>query len=280
MFLRNDFGQVPLGTYDLSNSFGYFGMVTVSNYDDNMQPTSDPSVTNWFGHLYASPYNIERLELPIADASQWSMWTPSYYHSEDPYNNTHNTDYWPTSLINFSLGMHLEYNWMHGYHLPTGFGGLNITYATYPLQVINNVPGGVKVRIDFCADNTAVIFNYYADDTRSQYYSFSYSGGRAALTQPSSTNIYTWLTESGRYQEPKAEWGVRDNHSWTNASQKGMLNAALEAFAAQTAAVSFAIGSSVQPWLDTYMGRPGDHVDVTLLNQVSYSVRYVILSFY
>jgi len=245
-----------------------------------MQPTSDPTITNWFGHLYASPFNYERLVLPVSDNTQWTMWNPTYYHDVDQWHNTHITDYWPTSLTNFSLWMQLQYDWIHGTHLPNGFGGYNFTYAAYPIQVINRVPGGARIRTDFCANNTTVIFNYDADNTHQQRYYFNASGGSAILAQPTLTNTYTWLTESGGWTEPKWISPYSDHHSWNTNAQLGMVNAALQASAGQTAAVTVAIGGAVQPWLDCYNGGGGNNSENTLLNQVSYSISYVILSFY
>lgn len=88
VFIRCDFGKFappadgsPYIAYN--SNMTEIGSCYVRNYDDNMNVITNSAVTNWFGHFYASPVNVERIRVPLED-SRWQNYTydsVSYNHA-------------------------------------------------------------------------------------------------------------------------------------------------------------------------------------------------------
>jgi len=287
--LRHDFGQVPVGAYRVYNSSGrVLGDVTVTNYDDYMNPTNDPSITNWFGHLAdASSFYLTQLALPVESTNEWSLYTAEYYHYKDKWSNTRIFDAWPQSLKNFNLGMKLWYEYNSAYHLPDAHGGYNFTYFAFPFALSNSIGSNVQIRVHFRADNTRLVVDHKVEGLRAkkhgQYFRINESGGSVRFFQSTGSGVVTnsagWLTTTGCWREDTSRY--IEHYSWETNIYTGCLSADLQPTASQTSTVAVAFGGAVQPWQDCWMGGVvWDEVDVWTEATISYSLRNAILSFY
>jgi hypothetical protein len=156
-FIRCDFGQQPCGTYTIKKGTEILGTVTVSNYDENMNPVNDPAVTNWFGHFYAPPV-VQRWTLPLIDPAwgqslcDYTAFTPGAGPGDWAYENQvvrYQTYWspWPFYLTNYSIWINAQYIASSYRQMPDNFG-LNPYYvmAGYPISVSNATGRAISIR--------------------------------------------------------------------------------------------------------------------------------------
>jgi len=290
VFIRYDFGELPPGNYSLTNASYNFGTVAVSNYDENMNPTNDPSQTNWFGHLFASPYLYTRLDLPKDDPAQWTRWTLAYNHSNSDYlQYTTIEDCWPTSPANFTLGMRLNYKWKYGKKLPTGLDGYNWTCLAYQTRIVNAMPRTVKVRLSFFLPQNRLIYNYDSGYCMYLHYRIGHgvpaipgSCGMAILDQPNLRRDVQWLGKCEEWEEPAKKYHVvSDHHAWDANNYNGLVNADLQASPGQSCLVTAGIGGLVSPAIIDVYRRATAYTDdeTTVLCQFSYELNRIYLWF-
>jgi hypothetical protein len=286
VFIRYYFGELPPGNYALSNTLYNFGTVAVSNYDEDMNPTSDQSDTNWFGHLFASPSFCARLDLPKDDATQWTRWTLDYVHSNTDFlQYTDIEDYWPSGPANFTLGMRLHYQWKYGKKLPSWFGGYNWTYAAYRTSIVNALPRPVKIRLNFFLPWSKLIYNYDSGYCMNLKYRIGLqydSCGTAILNQSNLQSEVKWLAQSHDWNESARKYNpVHEYRNWSLINYNGLVNADLQASQGQSSDVTIAIGGIVSPAIMEVYRKATAYTDVetSVLCQFSFELNRIYLWF-
>jgi len=213
VFLRNDFGQVPPDTYVVYNEYFQTGEIPVTNYDDNMTPTNDPSVTNFFGHLYDSPFNYEQLALPMDSADWWNnRYENATYSGANPGHT--GISYTPSSRCSangISMIMDLVYNLKYTAKLPSFFGVQPWVFALgYPFAVSNQTSRALNVRAYLATDHCSTYISCqrwdsgsassytYAKKRHDQNWGFG-GGGFMSFANGTTTK---WLENSRQMTHP------------------------------------------------------------------------------
>jgi hypothetical protein len=150
-FLRFDFGQLSQRStdYKMSGDGNWEVNFNMRNYDDDMQPTTAAAYSNWFAHVYASPYNYEQITLPLNDAA-WAAnghSNPNYVPSWRPSGVTY--DFWNQSRIggNLDITAEITYKLNTANPLPAAIQlwPWRLAYG-YPVAVSNQTGRAVKLR--------------------------------------------------------------------------------------------------------------------------------------
>jgi len=174
-FLNCDFGRQPCGAYVIKRGVEILGAVTVSNYDDNMQPTSSPSDTNWFGHFHSLPV-LQQVTLPLDVSGNNRYDNITYCSGASPddwvmkdMNWIRYTRVLPTSLTDWHEKFVVEADdgaYLHS--AQSRFCGFNPWVSAYcfiPIAVSNNTGRAISVRAQISvASASAFVMRCEKDD--------------------------------------------------------------------------------------------------------------------
>jgi len=239
-FICKDYGQVPMGLYDLRNLAGtVLCSVTVTNYSDDMQPSTDPSVTNWFGHGFAAAgYINEWIDLPLDIRANWES-RLDHRHDGD-MENTHFDHVYPTSLSNYNMSVQLTYNLKHHHNLPTKFDCWIGNYGGYPLTISNLCMTPVIMRVHLVVENSSTYIQQGADDVNVwQEWDCGENGGLAWVGS-SSQDKWVWHP----YTHDTSEGIVGKTYSYSAAYHEGMLSTPVSGV---STSLTFWVGGYLSP---------------------------------
>jgi len=276
-FIRYDFGQQPCGTYTIAKGRQTIGSAAVVNYDQNMQPTSDPTITNWFGHLYAAPVSLASLTLPLDSPAWWNYRQDSVtYLGAQPGNNL--KIYYnyinPSNITNLTMQIQEEYCLQKQRSLPKAFGVWPWVYVFgYPFSINNAVARPFSVRAYVTIENTSTKVERYEDGGfafPNQQWSWNCCGVAQFQSSP---NMAQWTAQSGTATHPTCSHEV---HSVSTNYYNGMTYATVQGIA--TSVVLY-VGGQIYLQQDCERGEMSEE-DSFAIGNVSFKAKQIIVSFY
>ncbi len=280
-FLRCNFTNVPRDAQLVYTAGTLLGYLAISNYDEMMQPTEDPTITNYFGHVYASPVNMSCYPLPLDTARSWaSRWNyVNYYAGTQPSHR----DCWyeftnPESLTNFYMKALMYYDMRGGWHNPSGLGVWPWDYAmVYPIAISNRTASAVKARAFFTVEDSQSRIARWDDHGawNEEWWSWHDCGGFAAFSGGASN---TWTWQRGDRKRFHAGQTTPDQSGSSTNRYEGVAQVLVSG---TNTATSLYIGGQLYVQEDCWEGAvtPG-FVPCYVQGEVYFKLKNVVLSFY
>jgi len=284
-FLRCDFGPKLEGISDYAvfTSQGSAGGITVSNYDDFMHPTNSATITNWFGHLYASPVNIvDWYTLPLG-IGHWPsiLAAVAYYGCKPDYRDIWYAFNSPTSLTNFDMYVLLTYDEWAGHNLPCALGVWPWYHVFgYPISISNHAGRAVNARACLTVEDSSTTItrrdgslHHYTD----QYWRYQNCSGLCLVDD--TVRYDSWVDlEGGGAHKHKAGNIFDETHTSVSNYHQGMT---YHSVSGTTNLTTIYVGAHISLYQDCYQGESQFGRNYCYADaRIRFKVKQIIVSFY